>query len=321
MESGVLKRALMCVLMAWLGIGCVSWSPVSGGEDGAVTQVPSSWRAVEATRAGELWAYEHKAGAKIALREQTPACVVQTCAVWALSWLDVAWPGAQLISREDPIEGEELQRWRFVLGHEGRVRELVMWHAPRRVYVLEADGQKAAMDGVRAELDRVIAEFTLSEADFMVTRRASKGPDTSALAERGLIFATDVVPAEARPGLELVGLDPLRVRIMQRPMLIQGELYVHKLAYETSAQDYLSQLYVALSARHSGKIELVVESPTAGTLFVRESAMSSLVPMIHVWRVQLRGTSAVQVALSTPAELYDENKATLVALLRAFQTR
>jgi hypothetical protein len=43
--------------------------------------------------------------------------------------------------------------------------------------------------------------------------------------------------------------------------------------------------------------------------------------MIHVWRVQLRGIAAVQVALSTPAELYDDNKTTLVALLRAFQPR
>jgi hypothetical protein len=311
---GALMSALVCMS------GCTSWGPAGRPED-AYIEISSDWAATKSDDA--LWRYIHEGGAVLTMRATAPPCTPKTCAVWAMAWLDAQWPGAQLISREEPVEGDAQPRWRIAvmrLEPDTR-REVVLWHTPRRVYALDVQGSPAAMRQAAPDLDRIVASFTPAASDAIITRAAHTGPDTSVLGPRGVALAVDIIPAPSRAGLTLTPLDPARVQVTHQAMLIQGEVRSHTLPFATDAHSYLRGLEQRLAGRFDGKLELVVEGEQAGTLFIREPAMGSLVPMIHVWRVQLRGQSAVQVALSTPAELYDENKATLVALLRAFQPR
>jgi hypothetical protein len=308
-------------LLPLLLTACTSWATIGQPPDDPTAQISSDWdraAAVPDTR----WSFTHAQGATVTLRDAAPPCSPTTCAVWALATLDSQWPGAQLVSREEPDEDDPAPRWRItVVGQDQRRRELTLWHTPARVYVLDAQGSASAMMAAAPDLDRIIASFTPAPADQIVTRAHHKGPDTSSLAARGISFATDIVPATSRAGLIFTPIDPARVQILHSAALIQGEVRSHTLPYPTPVEEYLRALQRTVLPRFDGPVELVIESDTAGTLFVRESAMGSLVPMIHVWRVQLHGISAVQVALSTPAELYDANKPTLVALLRAFQPR
>lgn len=308
------------LLALTLTSACTSWAPVTASPHDATTEISSDWERAQSD--GTLWSFTHPQGASVTLRATSPPCAPSTCAVWALATLDSQWPGAQLISREEPGDGDA-KRWRIAVMRPtpDTRRELVLWHTPARVYILDAQGSPAAMQAAAPDLDRIIERFSTAPADQIVTRAARSGPDTSSLAPRAISFAIDLVPASSRAGLSLSPLDPARVQILHSASLIQGEVRSHTLPFPTPIEAYLDALERAVSPRFDGKVEVVIESPTAGTLFIRESALSSLVPMIHVWRVQLRDIAAVQVALSTPAELYDDNKNTLVALLRAFQPR
>jgi hypothetical protein len=306
--------ALLFALSAGVLPGCRTVELMSRPDDGATMARPEDW-ARAASRDGVLFELEHRLEpVRIRLR-RLPAPIAKDAHIaWALLWLEETFDAVEIIERAtSTVSGARATLIRAQIGDADHdlIEQLHVVNRAGQTYVLEIWGAATALDKTAEDRREIVASVVLPSA----AAEASESGNLPGIQESRLWKLT--LPDPALPALEaswhIDSLSPDAWRLRLPARLITAEVTGEKLDYPVDATTY-----ARVALEHISKRDGTTILPVPGSREVRVADIfdeQNLVPMHVEYRFITRGERAVQIAVSTPVALYENNREVIEALV------